>query len=117
MLIRSITGNRVATKIPIFRLLFAHDDTNPTILGPAVQPRSPPSASSANIAVPPLVSIADEIEKVPGHIIPTQNPQIEQPISDSAGIGESDTIKYAAMHTTHEIGINFFCEILSPNLP
>ena len=112
-----IIGKTVATRMPTFRLSFAIDDTKPTRLGPALQPRSPPSASSANIAVPPLVSIADEIENVPGHIIPTQKPQIEQPISDRAGIGESDTTKYAPIHTMQEIGINFFCEIRSPNLP
>ena len=84
---RRVSGKMVATRMPIFRLSFAIDDTKPTRLGPALHPRSPPSASSANIAVPPLVSIADEIENVPGHIIPTQKPQIEQPISDSAGLG------------------------------
>ena len=117
MLSSRIIGKMVATRMPIFRLSSAIDDTKPTRLGPALHPRSPPSASSANIAVPPLVSIADEIENVPGHIMPTQKPQIEQPINDSAGTGESDTSKYAPIHTMHEIGINFSCEILSPNLP
>ena len=117
MLSSRIIGKIVATRMPTFRSSFAIDDTKPTRLGPALHPRSPPSASSANIAVPPLVSIVDEIENVPGHIIPTQKPQIEQPISDSAGIGESDTTKYAPIHTMQEIGINFFCEIRSPNLP
>lgn len=46
-------GKITAKRIPIFKLSLNALDTIPTIVGPAEQPKSPPSASNANIAVPP----------------------------------------------------------------
>ena len=57
----------------------------PTTVGPAEQPKSPASARNANIAVPPPRILADAKLKVPGHRIPTDKPQIPQPISPSTG--------------------------------
>ena len=85
-----IIGKIVATRMPTFRLSFAIDDTKPTRLGPALHPRSPPSASSANIAVPPVGNLSDEILMVPGHIIPTEKPQTIQPIKPAIGFDETE---------------------------
>ena len=73
-------GNITPARIPFFRLSPATLDTMPTSVGPPEQPTSPPSASMANIAVPPLGKDADALLKVPGHIIPTDNPHSAQQI-------------------------------------
>lgn len=114
---RRVTGNAVANSIPTFRSLLNADDTKPTTLGPAEQPKSPPSASSANIAVEPVGSLDAEIENVPGHIIPTLNPHNAQPASDIAGTGDNATTIYDAIHTADAIGIIFRCGTLSPYFP
>ena len=75
---RSRIGNTIAAKIPIRRLFPRLLETNPASVGPPEHPRSPASASSANIAVPPPRIDADAILNVPGHIIPTENPQFEE---------------------------------------
>ena len=62
-------------------------DTNPTKVGPPEHPTSPASARSANRDVPPLRSAMDALLKLPGHMIPTENPQMEQPISDTNADG------------------------------
>ena len=79
-------------KIPIFILSLKTLDTLPTIVGPSEHPTSPASAKKANIAVPPFFSIDEDILKVPGHKIPTENPQIPHPIRDSSGQGDRDII-------------------------
>lgn len=103
----STIGKISAVRMPILRLLSAFDDTNPTRLGPALHPRSPPSASSANIAVEPFGSFAEDSENVPGHIMPTLNPLNAQPIIDSAGRGDSEMRRYDIMHRTLHIGMAF----------
>ena len=50
------TGKIIATSIPALRLSATALDTNPTSVGPPEHPRSPASASSANIAVPPIIT-------------------------------------------------------------
>ena len=55
--------------------------TRPTIAGRMLPPRSPAMASSANMAVPPVGNFCEEMLMVPGHIIPTEKPQIMQPTS------------------------------------
>lgn len=105
--IRSNIGKTSAVSMPILRLLSAFDDTKPTRLGPALHPKSPPSASSANIAVEPFGSFFADSENVPGHIMPTLNPLSAQPIIDSAGSGDSDIIRYDIMHNTEHSGIAF----------
>lgn len=52
--ISSKTGKIIPAKIPIFKLSPKAPDTIPTNVGPPEQPISPPNASNANMAVPPL---------------------------------------------------------------
>lgn len=85
-------GNIVALKIPHFKFDVACA-TNPTIPGPDAQPISPPKARIANIAVPPCGYNPEERLNTPGHIMPTENPQIPQAISEITGIGEKTTTK------------------------
>ncbi len=59
-------------------------------LHPPEQPRSPPRANNANIAVPPFRMTADALLKLPGHIIPTDRPQIAHPSRDSCGSGDRE---------------------------
>lgn len=107
----------VPTRIPFFRSSEASPDTNPTKVGPPEQPTSPASASNANNAVPPLRNVADALLKLPGHMIPTDNPQTEQPISDKKGDDESDMHKYDKMQRMLLPIMNLSKLILSPNLP
>lgn len=79
-------------KIPIFILSLKILDNLPTIVGPSEHPTSPASAKKANSAVPPFFSIDEDILKVPGHKIPTENPQIPQPIRDNNGQGDREII-------------------------
>ena len=53
-------------------------------------PRSPAMARRANMAVPPAGNFLEEILMVPGHMIPTENPQTIQPISPAAGFEDRD---------------------------
>ena len=46
----------------------------PTRAGPAAPPKSPDMASMAKRAVPPLGILGEQMLIVPGHIIPTENP-------------------------------------------
>ena len=55
------------------------------VSGPMLPPRSPAMASSANMAVPPMGNFCEEMLMVPGHIIPTEKPQIMQPTSPVNG--------------------------------
>lgn len=75
-------------------------DTIPTKVGPPEQPTSPPKASSANKAVPPFGREADALLKVPGHMIPTDNPQTAQASRLTNGSGISEIPIYAAIHKT-----------------
>ena len=104
-------------KIPVLRLSEKRDDTKPTTDGPEQQPKSPPSASRANIAVELLGSDFAESENVPGHIIHTLKPHSAQPISDNTGVGESEIKRYEAMQSTVEAVIAFDISNLSPNFP
>lgn len=80
----------MAAKMPFFRSSAARLDTAPTTVGPPEHPRSPASASSANKAVPPFRIDEDALLKVPGHMIPTESPQIPRPISDKTGDGDKE---------------------------
>ena len=75
----SKTGKIKAARIPIFKFPLHIPDTIPTRLGPPEQPISPPKARSANKAVPPAGSAFDALEKVPGHMIPTDRPHRAHP--------------------------------------
>ena len=83
-------GKKIATKVPSFKLFPAAEETIPTIVGPALHPTSPASANNANINVPPFLMPAAAILNVPGHIIPTEKPQIAHPIKLSSGIGDKE---------------------------
>ena len=83
------TGAMIPARIPIL-IVPAALDTKPTKVGPPEHPRSPANASIAKSKVPPLRNAADALLKVPGHIIPTEKPQIPQPISSTIGIGTRD---------------------------
>lgn len=93
ILTTSNTGKMTPAKIPIFRFSDAISETNPTKVGPPEHPASPASASIANNAVPPFLREADALLNVPGHMIPTDNPQIEQPINAINGDADSDIVR------------------------
>ena len=93
ILTTSNTGKMTPAKIPIFRFSDAISETNPTKVGPPEHPASPAKASSANNAVPPFLREADALLNVPGHMIPTDSPQIEQPISAINGDADSDIVR------------------------
>jgi len=80
-------GKITPANMPDLRLSPCILDTNPTKVSPPVHPTSPPNAKSANMAVPPLESVAAALLNVPGHIIPTDNPQMEQAIKLICGEG------------------------------
>ena len=78
--ISSNTGKIIPAKIPIFRLSPKAPDTIPTNVGPPEQPISPPNASNANMAVPPLGKAAD-------------SPQTAQAIRFNSGIENNEIPK------------------------
>lgn len=86
-------GKITAHKIPFFKLPPIRSDTMPTKVGPPAQPRSPARAKKANRAVPPLLICTAARLKVPGHRIPTEKPQIPQPMSPITGQGEQAAVK------------------------
>ena len=79
-------GKPIPANTPACKLLAAFSDILPIIAGPIAPPKSPASARSANIAVPPVGSICDDILIEPGHIIPTENPHNAHPINPTHGI-------------------------------
>ena len=91
-------GNTTAASSPVFRESPLAPDTNPTSVGPPEHPRSPPNASSANIADPPPGNSRAARLYVPGHMTPTAKPQAAQPISPNAGIADSAANTYPTIH-------------------
>ena len=87
-----MTGNTDAASRPfcIFSLDFVQI---PTSDGPNVPPMSPAKASIANMAVPPVGMRFDVMLMEPGHMIPTANPLIMQPIKLICGIGDRDAVR------------------------
>ena len=86
-------GNTVAVSKPILRLLPAISENLPTIAGLTAAPKSPARAKKANIAVPPLGHFCDEILIVPGHMIPTANPQRAHPVRPKTEEADKDANK------------------------
>ena len=86
-------GNIVVKSNPVFKFPPTASAIPPTITGLTVAPKSPASAKKANIAVPPFGHFCEERLIVPGHIIPTDNPQRAQPIRPRIGIGDRDASK------------------------
>ena len=68
-------------------------ETRPQISGPTEHPMSPPSASSANIAVPPRSKRSAASEMTPGQRRLTPSPQSAHPNSDSRGNGENTAVR------------------------
>ena len=86
-------GKTVAINNPALRLLPAISENLPTIAGLTVAPKSPAKAKKANIAVPPLGHFWDDILIVPGHIIPTANPQRAHPANPNIEEADKDANK------------------------
>ena len=100
------TGKTIATSIPDFRSSPNASDTMPTKVGPAVHPKSPASASKANIAVPPVGMFFAATLNVPGHISAHEAPQSATPASETPALGTSVTKRYAAIPTTADAPIS-----------
>ena len=88
-----ITGKTVAYRSPALRFPPAISESVPTMVGLTVAPRSPARARNANIAVPPLGQVAEEMLSEPGHMMPTARPQRAQPESPSMGEDERDATR------------------------
>lgn len=73
----------MAQSMPFFRSSPNALAIIPAKVGPDEQPKSPPSARRANIAVPPPFIPADALLNVPGHMMPTEKPHIATPTSPS----------------------------------
>lgn len=89
---KSIKGNAQPDSIPFCISLPAFWVIFPTIAGPSAPPRSPAIARSANIAVPPVDILPEQMLIDPGHIIPTENPHIMQPRSPITGIPDREAV-------------------------
>ena len=83
-------GNTVAVSKPILRLPPAISENLPTIAGLTAAPKSPARAKKANIAVPPLGHFCEEMLIVPGHMIPTVNPQRAHPARPKTEDADND---------------------------
>ena len=88
----SIKGNAQPESIPFCISSPAFWVIFPTIAGPSAPPRSPAMARSANIAVPPVGILPEQMLIDPGHMIPTENPHIMQPKSPIIGIPDREAV-------------------------
>ena len=79
-----ISGKIIAASTPACRLSPKEEEIRPVYVGPKEQPRSPPKARRANIALPPFI-LEEAILSVPGHIMPTARPHRAQPIRPITG--------------------------------
>ena len=86
-------GNTIAARIPIFKSPPIRSATIPTTVGPDEHPKSPASAISAYMAVPPPGSSSAAILNVPGQNIPTVKPQKAHPKSPKNGLPTNTAIK------------------------
>lgn len=80
-------GKITAARMPAFKLSWKQLEIMPTRVGPLEQPKSPPRAKRANMAVPPLGNVAEALLKVPGQRIPTESPQRAQLSRPITGLG------------------------------
>ena len=81
----STIGKQTPAKMPVFKLLPAFCEIIPIKPGPNEPPKSPDNARRANRAVPPTGIVFHEMLMVPGHMIPTEKPQIALPARPRAG--------------------------------
>ena len=88
--ISKITGKIRANKIPSLKFPWLLLKIKPTKVGPLEHPKSPAKARNANRAVPPFLKQEEAILKVPGHKIPTENPQSPQLSKLRNGKGERE---------------------------
>ncbi len=86
----STNGNTLPASMPDCRLSPARWETVPTRLGPNAPPKSPAMARKANSAVPPWGRRGEVMLIVPGHMMPTENPQKMQPINPRTGLEDRD---------------------------
>ena len=77
----------MAQRMPTRKLSSNALEIMPVRVGPPEQPTSPAKARRANRAVPPFRRAAEALLKVPGHMIPTESPHTEQPMSPTMGDG------------------------------
>ena len=110
----SVMGKIIAVKMPTFIFPLATSEIAPTREGPEEQPKSPASASKANIAVPPLRREAAALLNVPGHIMPTEAPHSAHPIRLIIGEGVRLISKYEKIQRAVLISIKLSSLILSP---
>ena len=85
-----MSGKITAANRPVFKSPPAASEILPTIAGLAIAPVSPAKAKNANMAVPPLGHLWEDILMEPGHIIPTARPQRAQPARPRTGTGDRD---------------------------
>jgi len=83
----------VATRIPFVKSSLKIDDTLLMIVGPTVQPISPPKASNANSILPPLDILPAAKLNVPGQKIPHENPHKAHAIRAITGLPTNATHK------------------------
>ena len=75
----------MAQRIPFCRFPSKSVAAKPAREGPEEHPRSPESASNANMVVPPNFTLSVARENVPGQKIPTEKPQTIHPIKARMG--------------------------------
>ena len=88
--ISKITGKIRANKIPSLKFPWLLLKIKPTKVGPLEHPKSPANARNAKRAVPPLFKQEEAMLKVPGHKMPTENPQSPQASKLRSGKGERE---------------------------
>ena len=88
-------GKIIAAPIPILILPPVADMIAPAIVGPPEHPRSPASASKANMSVPPFFTPDEAMLNVPGQKIPTAKPASPQPSSVITGFCTNTITRYA----------------------
>ena len=79
--------------MPIFISLLNELETKPTIVGPNIQPISPPNAKRANITFPPLLIDAEAELQDPGHNKATPIPEKAIPIKEIIGFLNKTIVK------------------------
>ena len=83
-----IMGKMTEQRIPYCRSPPKTAAMSPATEGPEEHPRSPDSASRANMVVPPNLTLSVARENVPGQKMPTEKPQMIHPMSARTGSGE-----------------------------
>ena len=85
---------------PSFRFPPKASVIKPIRVGPTVQPTSPATANSPNIAIVAFGMIFVVRLIVAGHIADTASPQSPHPARDNTAFPEREARRYDATHTT-----------------